>query len=565
MLLIALLSLVAGALTVLAPCVLPFLPIIVGGSLKGGSRARPFLVAGSLIASLFAFTLLLKATTLLIHIDPRVWSYLSGGLVIILGIMMLIPGLWAGLMERTRLGNKSHELLHNAQKEKGGTLSAILTGAALGPVFSSCSPTYAWVIATVLPAKPAVGLFYLVMYCIGLVSVLLAVSLLGRALVTKLGWAANPSGWFQRALAVLFIIVGLIVFTGTDKKIEAKIVDTFPGLYQIEQTLLPVGSPNSGASDKASADPNDFSVPAPELVGLTDWINSKPLTLEELRGKVVLIDFWTYSCINCIRTQPYLNSWYDTYHDKGLVIIGVHAPEFAFEKVPANVQRAVKEENIKYPVALDNDFETWRAYRNQYWPAKYLIDKNGNVRFAHFGEGGYSEMEQKIKDLLGDKGSQLAKPKQVEQATPGQSPETYLGTKRADPSQFQSQPALTDGEHTFKQADSLPVNGWSLNGDWRVDEEKATALQDGATLTYRFNGKQLFLVLGPEAEAGANPKERVSVEGKDNAGGDDVRDGTVQIDSHRLYRLVRLPEPEVGTLVTITFDKGVSANAFTFG
>ncbi|MBV7363951.1 redoxin domain-containing protein [Actinomycetaceae bacterium TAE3-ERU4] len=565
MLAIALLSILAGALTALAPCVLPFLPIIVGGSIDGNSnRKRPFIVAGSLIISLLIFTLLLKATTLLINIDPRVWAIGSGILVIVLGISMLIPDLWARVMMWTRLGNKTHDMLHNAQSQKNGTLSAILTGAALGPVFSSCSPTYAWVIATVLPAKPLAGMLYLSLYCIGLAAVLLAIALLGRSLVQKLGWAANPRGWFQRILAALFILVGIFILTGFDKKIEAVVTNWTPSLTQIEEKLLPSDGPNkpvsqSESNKESNADSLKNFGKAPELVGIKDWINSNPLQLKELRGKVVLIDFWTYSCINCQRTQPYLNTWYEKYHDKGFEIIGVHAPEFAFEKVAANVKKAVKNAGITYPVALDNDFDTWRSYSNRYWPAKYLIDKQGNVRYVHFGEGEYDKTEDAIQQLLSVQ-APISQPKQkVETPSEGQSPETYLGTERANG--FVGTPDLSDGVKTYKSVPSLPLDSWTLSGNWEVNGEKITARSNGAKLTYRFSAKDVYLVMGSDSPA----EVKVSVEGIPQPGGKDVHNGIVKVDSYRLYRLVSLPKLAKGLTVTIEFAKGVSANAFTFG
>ncbi|OKL50541.1 cytochrome c biogenesis protein DipZ [Boudabousia marimammalium] len=565
MLIIALLSLLAGMLSALAPCVLPFLPIIVGGSLdnKGGWK-RPLIVSASLVTSLLVFTVLLKASTLLIDIDPGVWPFISGILVIILGFVMLFPSLWARVMTWTKLGNKSHEMLDNARSKNNGTWSAILTGAALGPVFSSCSPTYAWVIATVLPAEPAVGLFYLAMYCIGLAIVLLAIAMLGRALITKLGWLANPYGWFQRALAILFILVGISIVTGVDKKIQTWAVDWAPSITQLEESLIPDSDNGAGAEESPAGELLPAGTQAPELAGLQEWINSNPTTLEQLKGKVVLIDFWTYSCINCQRTQPYLNAWYDNYHDKGFEIIGVHAPEFAFEKVPANVENAVQEAGIKYPVALDNNFTTWRAFNNRYWPAKYLIDKNGDIRYTHFGEGDYEQTESAIQQLL-NVDAPSAKPQgMVETSSEKQSPETYLGVNRARG--FVGTPHLQAGLNTYQPAESITQNEWTLGGDWEVDGEKITAKSAGATLSYRFTGKKMFLVMGAEGvPAGASSQVKVMVDGISQPGGMDVKDGQVKVQDYRLYRLVELPEITEGTQVTLTFDKGVSANAFTFG
>ncbi|RRD46415.1 cytochrome c biogenesis protein DipZ [Tessaracoccus sp. OH4464_COT-324] len=549
--LLVLLSLLAGALSVLAPCVLPFLPVIVGGSVGTGSRRRPYLIALGLTVSLIAFTLLLKASTALINIDPMVWAIASGALVVILGLTMLLPGVWAGLAGRLNLSGRSHSLLHSASSSgRGETVGAVLTGAALGPVFSSCSPTYAWVIATVLPAQPATAMIYLSAYCVGMAGTLLAVSLAGRKLIDRLGWAANPSGWFQRVIAVLFIVVGVLVATGVDKQVQAWAVDKLPVISSVEENLLPKQLPSGDEPARSAA-----LGKAPEFEGITEWINSSPLTMSQLRGKPVLIDFWTYSCINCIRTQPYLNAWYDRYHDQGLEIVGVHAPEFAFERMPENVRRAVGDAGIRYPVALDNDFATWRAYGNRYWPAKYLVNAEGEVVWTHFGEGDYDEAETQIRKLLDAQGPTASTTGEVLTHTPGQSPETYLGTDRA--AGFVGEPGLSAGESTFRAAEELKVNQWTLDGQWLVDNESITAGRDGARLKYRFTGREMFLVMsGPEG---------ATVEVKSSAPGPDVVDGKVQISGSKLYRLVRLPEASPGETVELTFSEGVRANAFTFG
>ncbi|WCC79096.1 redoxin domain-containing protein [Cutibacterium equinum] len=551
--LVALLSLLAGALSVLAPCVLPFLPVIVGGSVTPGGRRRPYLIAASLTVSLIVFTLLLKVSTALIGIDPRVWAIASGALVSALGVAMLLPGLWARISEWTRLNSKSHALLESAKSGKSATLGAVLTGIALGPVFSSCSPTYAWVIATVLPANPTVGTIYLACYCVGMAGTLLGVSLAGRKLISRLGWAANPKGWFQRSIAVLFIIVGILVATGLDKRVQTWSVDHLPVVSNVERKLVPTSQP----VPREQHDSATSSGAAPEITGIQEWINSKPLKLSELRGQVVLVDFWTYSCINCIRTQPYLNDWYSKYHDDGFEIIGVHAPEFAFEKVPANVKRAVQDAHIRYPVALDNNFATWQAYQNQYWPAKYLVDKQGNIVWSHFGEGGYSEAEAKITELLEVKKRGDARPEQGF-AHHVQSPETYLGVDRAEG--FVGQPGLRKGRSRYRAAD-LPLNNWTLDGDFSVDDESIVSETDGV-LKYHFTGREVFLVLS--SVDGSPRRVGVSLNSSHSPGGADVRDGAVTVQSSRLYKLVRSPNATDDTLV-LRLPKGVRANAFTFG
>lgn len=575
---IAFISLLAGALSALAPCVLPFLPVIVGGSVTNSSKARPYLVALGLVGSLLLFTILLKASTALIGVDPMVWSLISGVIVVLLGLAMLFPGVWAKVSVKLRLDSASHKLLTKARGSKRGeTVNALVTGAALGPVFSSCSPVYAWLIATILPAQPLVGLLYLTFYCIGMAAMLLAISLAGRKLIAKLGWAANPYGWFQKTIAVLFIIVGALVATGSDKKVQAWVVEHVPIVSSLEVNLIPESDdgvaprPAPFGSATAAEGAELSGPPAPDFRDISAWINSDPLTLEQLRGKVVLVDFWTYSCINCIRTQPYLNAWYDRYHDQGFEIIGVHAPEFAFEKKEQNVRDAVNKAGIKYPVALDNNFATWNAYHNHYWPAKYLINAKGEVVWHHFGEGDYEEAEQQIRAQLAAAGkAQKAGEKSAtsevtgaESPTQGQSPETYLGTARA--AGYIGTPDLTDGETTYQRSTSTEPSTWSLGGPWRVNEEQIVSTGT-STLTYTFTGTEMFLVMGSEDGTAKNVTVSIEANGKKiDAYGSDAPGGIVSVGESRLYRLVKLPSGVHTATVTLTFPAGVHANAFTFG
>ena len=553
-------SLVAGLLTVLAPCVLPLLPVILGGSVLRDDRDRwrPFIITGSLVASLVLFTLLLKASTVFIHVDPHVWTYLSGGLIVVLGVSMLFPGLWSRLSEAVGLDSRAHAFLEKAHGHRNRTVSAVLTGAALGPVFSSCSPTYAWAIATVLPASPSLGMLYLSTYCVGVGAGLLAVALLGRRFLSRIRWASKPGGAFQRTVAVLFVVVGLAIVTGLDQAVETRLLTADPfGITRLEQRLIPS---TGTAESPTQMSPGDIaSYPAPELVDIQGWINSDPLTLAQLRGKVVLIDFWTYSCINCERTQPYLNAWYDAYASDGFVIIGVHALEFAFEQVPANVQKAVTADGIKYPVALDNTFATWKAYANNYWPAKYLIDKDGRVRYTQFGEGDYDVTESKIRQLLGESGS--TKPMvQVTADGPGsanQTPETYLGTDREE--RYVGKPGLGGGS-TYTEA-SVGADEWTLGGAWDVASQAITAVADGATLTLKYTGRDVYLVMG--GPSGSTVK--VAVAGQATLGSDVGPNSTVTLSGPRMYRIVESKQSSAEATLRLTFSQGVSANAFTFG
>lgn len=571
MLTTAFLSFVAGLLTAFAPCVLPLLPVILGGSLASGGRdkKRPYIITASLIVSLVLFTILLKVSSALIGIDPRVWSIGAGILVVALGVFMLLPSIWAKLIAVTGIEHRSLSMLSQANRQKDSTLSAILTGAALGPVFSSCSPTYAWVLATVLPSDTTAGIIYLTIYCIGVATALLAIALLGQKLLQKAHFATNPNGWFQRIIAILFILVGIFVATGWDKNVQTWLVDKDPfHLISLEQQLIPDNKKpavSSGTSKDGKMVYNVAPYAAPEFTGIDSWLNSGPLTLKELRGKVVLIDFWTYSCINCIRTQPYLNAWYDKYHDDNLVIVGVHAPEFAFERVPANVKNAIKEEGIKYPVALDNDFATWQAYDNSYWPAKYLIDKDGRVRYTHFGEGSYDETERVIQELLKESGKSVDTSIEgnisTMEAAAGQTPETYLGYDRAanfaNTSQFKPTATID-----YSLAQFLGQHEWSLGGKWQVNADESISRQDNAKLAFNISAGEVYLV----TDGKKGTKVHVTVEGMAHPGGADVdSNDDVLLDGPRLYKLVNADGMLHNKRLTLTFSYGVTVNAFTFG
>lgn len=459
-----------------------------------------------------------------------------------------------------------------APEKKSGVFGYILTGAALGPVFSACSPIYALILATVLPVNLALGLVYMTLYAAGLSLALLVIALAGRRLTKRLNWVATPNGWFRRALAILLILVGIAVITGFDKKVQTWALEKIPfNSTSIEEKLLPKSeAPNA---DKVVDKKATFNVAnpysAPEIRGIGSWINSKPLTIAGLKGKVVLVDFWTYSCINCIRTQPYLNKWYDRYKKDGFEILGIHAPEFAFEKVTKNVRGAVKAANILYPVALDNNFATWNAYENQYWPAKYLIDKDGKVRLTHFGEGNYPETEAAIQALLRENGANITakitsdntQAMQVGQQTP----ETYLNYGRGErfANATEVQPDVSTNYHLNS---NLKPDEWSLGGNWRMGQESTLSTGSNSKLRIRFSGRELYLVMsGP-----TGTRIGVEVDGKPlssrNLGGADVEpDGTVSLNGARLYKLIKSNDFISAKELTLVFPSGVTINAFTFG
>lgn len=557
----------AGFLTVLAPCVLPLLPIIIGGAVSGEAkdRKRPFLVVGSLAVSLILFTLLLKATTLFINVPPQAILYFSGGIIVALGIVTLFPRLYTTLLLRFGLESRAQRFLGMGVSSKHPYLGPILTGAALGPVFSSCNPIYGYIIATILPVNFNQAFAAILAYVVGLALILLLVTYFGRRFIQRIRFASNPNGAFQRAIGVLFILVGIGVATGLNTKLQVYAAEHSPvKLDQLSAGLIPKSGVASDDTKLYNVEPYD----APELVGLQNWINSQPQTLASLRGKVVLIDFWTYSCINCIRSVPHVQKLYETYRDSGFTVIGVHAPEFAFEQVPSNVQKAVRDYKLTYPVALDNDLATWNAFQNQYWPAEYLIDVTGKIRRTHFGEGEYGETESAVRGLLQEAGKSVPaatveKGAVATQSVRGQTPETYLGAERA--ARFAGQPSLDRGpSRTFSFPDGLKDNEWALAGNWMVDLDGITA-GDGAKLRLKASARNVYLV----ASAPSPSPVRVLVDGRlaaqAKSAGSDVRDGAVTIADAKLYRLVDFGTFARGRVVELEVPVGTRLNVFTFG
>jgi cytochrome c biogenesis protein CcdA/thiol-disulfide isomerase/thioredoxin len=569
--LLLLISFIAGILTILAPCVLPAIPIVIGGSVGGDvqKKARPYIVVASLTISIILFTLLLKVSTILINVPPDALNWLSGGLLIGLGIAATFPTLWELLVIRFNWQAKSDQLLNESQKQKNPYIGPVLIGAALGPVFASCSPTYAFILASVLPRSFFSGLIYLIVYAIGLSVALLVVSLAGRKALKKYRWAIDTHSVFRRSLGVLFIIIGVVVFVGLQIKVETWIANQLPfDETKIEQVLLAGQQQNTIVQKliKSAADSSVLNVrptPAPELQGLTSWINSKPQTLAGLKGKVVLVDFWTYSCINCIRTLPYIKTWYQTYKNDGFIVLGINTPEFAFEHNPENVQAAVKSFGITYPVALDNNYDTWNAFGNNSWPADYLIDKNGAIRYTAVGEGDYSTTEKAIQELLGVN-RPLSEGTVTVPITGKQTPETYLGTDRA--SNYVGSPNETEvigKTTTFEASPILSQNQWTLHGSWNIKANSITSNSNSTTLSFHITAKDAYVIATPTA--GTTQQLDVSLPSSSSSiYGSDVIHGSVKVDQERLYHIISgssVNDP----VVTLNVPKGMSLYTFTFG
>ncbi|HUD02904.1 MAG TPA: cytochrome c biogenesis protein CcdA [Candidatus Paceibacterota bacterium] len=558
---------VAGLLTVLAPCTLPLLPVIIGGSISGKSNSwRALVISASLGASVFLFTLLLKVSTLFINVPQSFWQIVSGGLLIIFGLVTLFPGMWERFGFAHTLNLQGNRLLAQGYTRQN-IVGDIIMGAALGPVFSSCSPTYFIVLATVLPVHPAEGALYLLAYCAGLILSLLLVSVIGQRIVLWLGIASNPRGWFKRTIGALFLLIGIIIAAGYSTSLESTIL-SHAGIFdvtQIEQHLLGVQNLSKASQYKL----------APELAGIDGYINTggQPITLASLRGKVVLIDFWTYSCINCLRTIPYQNAWYAKYKDQGLVIIGVETPEFAFEHVQSNVEAAVKSLGIQYPVVQDNEYATWNAFNNEYWPNDYLVDIDGYIVDQHSGEGDYAQTEAAIQQALAERAARMGTTTMsiatstvnIPEANLSaiQSPETYFGSSRneflGNGTQGQS------GVQAFTIPDTLNPNTLYLGGSWDVEPEYA-ANQAPASIVYEYSAHDINLV----ASGGmAGVTLDILLDGKPvgNLAGTDTSatTSTAYIKEDRLYNLVHDATPGVHTIEIRVENAGLEAYTFTFG
>lgn len=479
-------SFVAGVLTVLAPCILPLLPVIIGGSVSDSrSRLKPYVVTLSLAISVIVFTLLLKVSTAFIDIPQEFWKWFSGIILILFAVSMIFPNLWAKVGHKTGIEKWSNKLLAKGH-QKGGYAGDILMGASLGPVFTTCSPTFFVILATVLPQNFFVGLLNLIAYAVGLSAILLLISVLGQKFANRLGTLSDPRGWFKKIIGVIFLLVGLAIISGFDKDFQTYVLEKgFFDVTKLETKILDKVSDSAfGDTEDAGGDEDSDGTPFVEIENPSGFVNTDPITIGQFVGeKVIMIDFMTYSCINCQRTFPYLNEWYEKYEDDGFIIIGIHTPEFAFEKDITNVQNSLDGFGIKFPVVLDNDYSTWRAYKNRFWPRKYLIDIHGNVVYDHIGEGKYDETEEKIQELLKERMDFLGEEGEIDETITKidendrnpLTPEIYFGSSRNE--------LLGNGDRGQAGPQSLSVKNvipmedvLYLGGSWDFEKEFASSV-----------------------------------------------------------------------------------------
>jgi cytochrome c biogenesis protein CcdA/thiol-disulfide isomerase/thioredoxin len=534
----------AGIVTAVSPCVFPVLPILFAGGASGGRR-RPYAIIAGLVASFATFTLV--ATWLLeqLHLPQDFLRDLSIALLLVLAASLIFPR-FGVLLERPLAA-----LSRRAPSDDLG--GGFLLGASLGLVFVPCGgPVIAAISANAArlelgPKTVAVTLAY----ALGAAIPMLAVAALGQSATRRL--RANAAH-LRVAFGVLMAVAALAIALDADRRLQTWFPDYTHALQGLERSSVAndeLGKlQHRGASPfkaMASGSLPDYGV-APQFAGISDWLHSRPLTLEQLRGKVVLVDFWTYSCINCLRTLPHLEAWDQRYRKAGLVIVGVHTPEFAFEHVVSNVREAARKVGVRYPVAIDNDYRTWDAYRNDAWPAEYLIDRRGHVREIKKGEGQYEETERSIRALLGESGTaQLA---MVKDRTPQHltTPESYLGWARL--ARYVGSPITPDREAAYRFPREIQLNDLAYAGRWTVGRERVVAGR-GARLRLHFLAQQVYLVLGGRGRlqvfVGGRPVKTVRVNGLS-----------------RLYTLLSYPRLSEGAL-ELRFTPGISAYAFTFG
>jgi cytochrome c biogenesis protein CcdA/thiol-disulfide isomerase/thioredoxin len=536
-------GLAAGFITAISPCVLPVLPIVFAGGATGGRR-KPFAIIAGLVISFSAFTLFGVWLLKRLGLPEDLLRDIAIALLFLVAATLLFPKV-EELVQRPFL-----RLTHRPGGDLGG---GFLLGASLGLVFVPCAgPVLAAI--TVVGATQDVGARAIVVtlaYAIGAAIPMLLIAFGGRSAMNALRPHAHR---IRQGLGVVVALTALAIALNVDRHFQTAI----PGYTNALQGKVEESSRAQRELRKlraqtrevaANSSLHDFGE-APELTDLSNWINSTPLTFSKLRGKVVLIDFWTYSCINCLRTLPHVKAWARTYRNQGLVVLGIHTPEFAFEHVPGNVRSAVRRLGIRYPVALDNDYGTWNAFRNQYWPAKYLIDRQGHLRYYHFGEGEYGTTEERIRTLLGESAAMTPVANRLSDNTPNAplTPETYLGYQRL--ARFAQRGIEPDAfaEYRFPKRD-LEQSELAYDGRWKVTGEEIVAGL-GARLRLAFTARKVFLVLGGKGNV------RVLLDGKERR--------VVRVNGSRLYTLLSLPELREG-LLELRFDPGVRGYAFTFG
>jgi cytochrome c biogenesis protein CcdA/thiol-disulfide isomerase/thioredoxin len=604
-------SYLGGVLTILSPCILPVLPFVF-------ARAdQPFVKSGLPLLAGMALTFAAVATLAAVGGGWAVQANQYGRWVAIVllglfGVTLLFPYL-SDWLTRPLVAAGARLSQSASDQTRTGSLvgPSFLLGIATGLLWAPCAGPILGLVLTgaALQGANAQTSLLLLAYALGAATSLALALLIGGRVFAAMKGSLSAGEWVRRGLGAAVLCGVAAIALGLDTgfltqislastssveqalvdKIKPPATDQQPSsvVMKGDQTAMMSANPVMMSANPAmmmkpnSAGPAADALPVegqlPSLAGAVDWLNSQPLRAEGLRGKVVVVDFWTYSCINCLRSIPYVRAWAEKYKDQGLVVIGVHAPEFAFEKNIDNVRQAIKDLKVDYPVAIDNDYAIWRGFNNQYWPAHYFIDAQGRIRYHHFGEGEYDKSEKIIQQLLAEAGKTGISQDIVSVSAHGAeaaadvtdvlSPETYIGYDRAE--NFASPSGMiVDKSQVYGKPASLDLNQWALTGDWTVDKERAVLDQPNGGITFQFHARDLHLVLGPASD-GKRVHFRVRIDGKppgEDHGVDTDADGNGTIDGQRLYQLVRQQGTVADRQFEIEFqDAGAQAFAFTFG
>ncbi len=584
-----LLAYLAGVLTIVSPCILPVLPFVF---VRAG---RPFFRNGLPMLVGMALTFAAVATLAAVAGGWAVATNQYGrmaalALFALFGVALLVPQLSEHLTRPfVALGARLSQSAEAVGET--GTVSSVLLGVAVGLLWAPCAGPVLGLILTsaALQGASLKTSVLLLSYACGAATSLALALLVGGRVLMAMKRSLGAGEWIRRGLGAAVLAAVFAIALGLDTGLLTNL--SLAGTASIEEGLLATfksgatadspamkGIPAMAMKSNAAARREALAVEGtlPSLAGAVAWLNSPPLTAEALKGQVVLIDFWTYSCINCLRSIPYLRAWAEKYKGRGLTVIGVHAPEFAFEKNLDNVKKAVDDLKIGYSVAVDNDYAIWRAFDNRYWPAHYFVDAEGRIRHHHFGEGSYEESERVIQQLLAEAGRTNVSDGTVAVSASGAeapadnenalSPETYIGFDRAE--NFVPPGGMDpDASHVYTAAPAR-LNEWGLTGKWTVSAERANLDQKDGGIVYRFHSRDLHLVLGPGSD-GKPVRFRVTIDGKapgESRGEDVDANGQGTVKAQRLYQLIR----QVGAIVDRTFeirflDAGVEAFAFTFG
>jgi cytochrome c biogenesis protein CcdA/thiol-disulfide isomerase/thioredoxin len=580
------LAYLGGALTIVSPCILPVLPFVFARADRSFLRSGLPMLAG--MALTFAAVATLAALGGGWVVAANEYGRLAAlVLMALFGLALLLPSLSDRLTRPlVALGARMSQSADPAEQSHGAAItSSAVLGVATGLLWAPCAGPILGLILTgaALQGASVHTTLLLAAYAAGAATSLALALVVGGRVFTAMKHSLHAGEWVRRGLGAAVLVAVAIIAFGLDTSLLTQV--SLAGTTTLEQGLLDRLFP--GANVAGANPPRAASLPTeasalpvediePSYAGATDWLNSPPLTPASLKGHVVVVDFWTYSCINCLRTIPYVRAWAEKYKDQGLIVIGVHTPEFAFEHNVANVKQAVADLKITYPVAIDNDYAVWQAFENHYWPAHYFIDAQGRVRYHHFGEGEYDQSERVIQLLLKEAGHTNIATSTVSVAASGaeaasderddQSPETYIGFSRGE--NFASPGAAAQNVPHVYSVGALSLNHWGLTGDWTVGPENAELDATDGSIVYRFHARDLHLVLGPAPGHGAI-HFRVTVDGEppaDSHGADVDANGEGVVDSQRLYQLVR----QKGAITDHTFaiqflDPGVQAYAFTFG